>query len=197
MADAIAVPRPRSTDMYSDSFMLYSVAPCYVDYKHKATSESSKMLRMKTATEIRYENLVAIVQSVADGDLTAFVGKGKNWRNMTDKEKKDKRSNLDQILKRRTTMSGTVRSVGDGLAREIEKEFGIEPGWLDNSHGAIAEATVSQFSPQEIAEFVYIYCCSDENGKQYLRAAIEQAKERLSSDIRHKFEDRSASPLRR
>lgn len=152
------------------------------------------MLRMKTVAEIRYENLANLVQSLSDGDLTAFVEKGKNWRNMGAKEKKNKRSNLDQVLKRRTTMGGSTRNVGDELAREIEKEFGIEIGWLDNIHTALHQAAQTAFSPQEIAEFVYIYCCSDETGKEGLRAAIEQAKERLSADIRHKFEDRSAGP---
>lgn len=135
--DAIAAPRPRSEEMYSDSFMLRTVARCYVDCKHHAIYKRSKMLRMKTVDEIRYENLTKLLADFGDGDLTKMLEKSKSWH-LRESENRLNRQNLDQILKKRTTASGAIRGVGDELARKIEEEFRLERGWMDNPREMVA-----------------------------------------------------------
>lgn len=165
--DATAAPLPLSPAKYSDSFMLQSVAPRYVYCKHQATVKCSKMLRMKTTDEIRYENLQRLVDDA--GDLSRLVEKSGGKLN---------RPTLDQILKRRTTAAGVIKNVGNDLARSIEEALRLERGWMDNDHTPEAAQPEEVISPAELAELVMAFCQTDEMGRKGIRVAIAEAKSR-------------------
>lgn len=181
--DAIAAPRPLSPAKYSDSFMLQSVAPRYVDCKHQATLKSSKMLSMKTTDEIRYENLQKLVDEA--GDLTKLVDKAGG---------KLSRPTLDQILKKRTTAAGVVKNVGDDLARKIEEALRLERGWMDNEHGAPAQVAEYNISPAKLAELVMVYCQANEIGRRGIDAAVEMAK-LATTETGNQFQSGPAVPF--
>lgn len=89
---------------------------------------------MKTAKDIRYENLLELVQEFGKGDLTRMLEKSKSWPNK-EAENRLSRQYLDQIIKGVKTAKGTPRGVGDDLARQIEDEFDLETGWMDTPRG--------------------------------------------------------------
>lgn len=182
--EASATPRPLSPARYSDSFMLQSVAPRYVDCKHQTTLKSSKMLRMKTTDEIRYDNLVKLVEDA--GGLSSLVEKSNGRLS---------RPTLDQILKRRTTAAGVIKNVGDDLARKIEEVLRLERGWMDNEHTKATKPIENGVSPAELAELVLVYCQSDEIGRDGIRAAIEAAKSNIPATS-NQFEARPVLPFR-
>lgn len=163
--EAIAAPRPLSPAIYSDSFMLRSVAPRYVDCKHQATSKASKMLCMKTTDEIRYENLQRLVAEA--GDLSTLVDRAKG---------KLSRPTLYQILERKTTAAGVAKNVGDDLARKLEDALRLERGWMDNDHSQATASTAPSYSPDELAEMVKVFCQTNDLGRKGIRAAVEAAR---------------------
>jgi hypothetical protein len=175
-ADAIAAPRPRSPARYWDSFMLHTVAPRFVYCKHQASKEKSTMLRMKTINEIRYTNLERLVADA--GGLTELVEKSNG---------KLSRPTLDQILKKRTTARGTVKNVGDDLARDIEKCLRLQAGWMDNVHGGQAEALVipPEFvNAPQLAKLVIQFAQATDHGRmQILRAADLAEKAFIIGDV--------------
>jgi hypothetical protein len=181
MNAAIAAPRPLSSEMYSDSFMLRSVASCYVEHKHQATEKNSKMLRMKTIAEIRYDNLQKLVEELGGGDLTKMLEKSKSW-SLEESENKLSRATLYQILERKLTNNGAVRNVGDELARKIESELRLENGWMDNIHTGKNETPGMSFDPSYVATMVLTFFQTDELGRKGIVSAVEAARTRgLSS----------------
>lgn len=182
-------PRPRSTDKYSDSFMLHSVAPRFVYYKHQATNLNSRMLRMKTIAEIRFDNLQKLLADLGNGDLTTMLVKSKNWLS-DDHKVKLNRANLYQILTKRETAAGATRGIGDDLARKIEYEFDLETGWLDNIHGADLVPALPDVEPDAISEIIAVYLYSDATGRRGIMSAVETAKETLPTSARNKLKDR-------
>lgn len=180
-------PRPRSADMYSDSFMLHTVAPSFDDCKHYATDKSSKMLRMKTIAEIRYDNLLTLVNTMGGGDLTEMLKKSKSWH-LESSENKLSRPTIDQILKRRTTANGVVKNVGDDLARKIEDELRLETGWMDNIHDERDKPSRAApgVGPDEISKIVSVYCFSDAIHRQSIMAAVDVAADLLLANATRK-----------
>lgn len=166
MDRAIAAPRPRSSDIYSDSFMLRSVAPSYVDYKHHATFKSSRMLGMKTCDEIRYENLRRLVEEA--GGLSRLVEKSNGKLN---------RPTLYQILERITTAAGTVKNVGDDLARKIEEALKLDRGWMDNAQSAQVADPGKLLLPNEVIQLISLYSQCDPDGRRSIMSAAESAAE--------------------
>lgn len=170
MNAAIDAPRPRSSDMYSDSFMLHMVAPRYVDCKHQATNKGSRMLAMKTCDEIRYENLKRLVDEA--GGLSRLVEKSNG---------KLSRPTLYQILERITTAAGTVKNVGDDLARKIEEALKLERGWMDNQENAQAAMPSKALLPNELIELISLYGQCDQDGRKAILAAAQGAAEVTAS----------------
>lgn len=156
--------------------MLHNVAPRFVYCKHQASEDLSTMLRMKTINEIRYANLEKLVADA--GGLTELVEKSNG---------KLSRPTLDQILKKRTTARGTVKNVGDDLARDIEKCLRLQAGWMDNIHGSPVEMLVipPEFvNAPQIAKLVVQFAQATENGRmQILRAADLAEKAFIIGDI--------------
>lgn len=174
--DAICVPRPRLPEMYSDSFMLHNVAPSYVYCKHQATNKSSRMLAMKTIDEIRYSNLEKLVMDAAAPGNDIGKGLSNLVKSANARNKKLSREMLYQILTRRETASGTVRNVGDALARGIEDALRLEHGWMDNDHSQVQAIPALAIDANTIANIVAVYCQSDEMGRKGILAAVEAAK---------------------
>lgn len=164
--DARAAPRPRSAERYSDSFMLLSVAPSYVDYKHQATSKSSRMLGMKTCDEIRYENLERLVEEA--GGLSRLIEKSNGKLN---------RPTLYQILERVTTAAGTPKNIGDDLARKIEEALKLERGWMDNQENAQLGQSNAVLMPKEVIELLTLYSQCNPAGRKLILSAAESAAE--------------------
>ncbi|MCI6529603.1 MAG: S24 family peptidase [Mesosutterella sp.] len=80
---------------------------------------------MKTASEIRYENLMELLRQFKSvGDLNVAIG-----RPRAD-------STLRQIKSGTRFSNGHIRLMGDAVAREIEDKLRLERGWMDHEHGA-------------------------------------------------------------
>lgn len=147
-------PRPRSADIYSDSFMLHTVAPSYDQCKHKATIKNSKMLHMKTIDEIRYDNLQRLVRDA--GGLSELVEKSGGKLN---------RPTLDQILKRRKTAAGVDKGVGDELARKIEATLRLERGWMDYSRDEQLSSNEVPLKPDGLIELITLFWQASDEGR--------------------------------
>lgn len=86
---------------------------------------------MRTIDQIRYNNLLQLVN-----DRGGLEGKGLR-KLVEESEKVGERLSeptLKQILAHTKTAAGTVKNVGDELARKIETHLGLKPGWMDNDH---------------------------------------------------------------
>lgn len=175
-------PRPRSTDKYSDSFMLHTVAPRFDNCKHQATNKSSKMLRMKTIDKIRYDNLQKLVSDA--GGLSALVEKAKK------NNKKLSRPTLDQILKKRQTANESTKNVGDELARKIEDALKLDTGWLDNPREmVVVSSKPSGINAGVLSELIVLIDKMDEGMQQLLlgsaRSLLDAAPPIRVKDVRN------------
>lgn len=78
---------------------------------------------MKTIDEIRYENLLTLINEMGSiANLARTLGKS--------------HSQISQLKNRsnNSTGKGKPRSVGDDLAREMEEKAGKPLGWMDTNH---------------------------------------------------------------
>lgn len=154
----MAEPRPRSIDMYSDSFMLHSVAPRYSYYKHHAADLNSKMLQMKTKDEIRYENLQRLVKQAAGPSGDERAGLSNLVKSARERGRSLSRQYLYQVLTHRKTMGGTTRNIGDDFARKIEDALKLGTGWMDTDHASNAQHKSDTLVPaEEFADLVRRY----------------------------------------
>lgn len=167
----MATPRPRLPARYLDSFMLHKVARSYYFRKHKASEFECTIPSMKTIDEIRYKNLKQLVTDAAgpSGDegrgLTALVERA------AANGKKLSRPTLYQILTKRETASGTVKGVGDELARSIEDALKLERGWMDNDHDirtVEAQPNAPVVSPDKITELITLFLQSSQTGQDFI-----------------------------
>lgn len=91
---------------------------------------------MKTVSEIRLENLTLLLSEL--GSLRALADKANTSA-----------SYLSQIKNGlRDSKSGTPKSVGSSLARQLEEGCGKPRGWMDEDHSLRAEETVSEYKVQ-------------------------------------------------
>lgn len=82
------------------------------------------MRAMKTSSEIRHANLLALIKKA--GSIQAVAEKlGKDHAQISQLKTQAKHSK-----------TGKPRLIGDDIARLIEERFNLEIGWMDNPHGA-------------------------------------------------------------
>lgn len=180
----MAEPRPRSTDMYSDSFMLRSVAPRYVYCKHQATDLSSKILHMKTKDEIRYENLVALVEEAAGPSRDHKVGLTKLVKKAKERGKSLSRPYLYQVLTQRKTIGGTTRNIGDDVARKIEDALRLNSGWMDTDHeNGSQNKSAPSATPDEFADLILHYGKLHFNNRMRVMSFIKELIKDDASDV--------------
>ncbi|HEV2612514.1 MAG TPA: hypothetical protein VGU61_19790 [Noviherbaspirillum sp.] len=131
---------------------------------------------MKTVQEIRYDNLVALVKNAAGDSGDQGKGLSKIVAAVQERGKKLSRPTLYQILSRRTTNAGAIRNVGDDLARDIEEGLKLERGWMDNDHDARPPASGYNFSPEQLADVITVFCQTTETGRKGILAAVNAAR---------------------
>jgi hypothetical protein len=182
-------------DKYSDSFMLHSVAPRFVDYKHQAPEKSSRMLRMKTVQEIRYENLERLVMKAAGegGDLGRGLSKLVDLA--AERGKDLSRPTLYQILTKKKTSGGATRNVGDDLAREIEDALRLERGWMDNEHETQGTSMAAPAIATDLAELIAVFCHTNELGREAMRSAMKIARQNIPATAGDQLEKLDFLPL--
>lgn len=123
------------------------------------------MLYMKTIDEIRYENLDLLISN--NGGLTALVEKSGGKLN---------RATLDQIWRKRTTAAGTIKNVGDDLARNIEISLRLEKGWMDNQKGVVVGETDPTAIPSgQLMELVNLFSASTPKGRELIIQSARNA----------------------
>ena len=92
------------------------------------------MRAMKTSSEIRHANLLALIEKA--GSIQAVAEKlGKDHAQISQLKTQAKHSK-----------TGKPRLIGDDIARLIEEQFKLEIGWMDNPHD---EAHNAMPSPQD------------------------------------------------
>lgn len=132
---------------------------------------------MKTIDEIRYGNLDSLIKAAAGPGGDIGKGLSKLVAEAEGRGKKLSRPTLYQIHTRKETAAGTVKNIGDELARNIEDALKLEEGWMDNRHDQqVMTKDEIAIVPNEIADMVMTYCQSDETNRRGIMAAIEQAK---------------------
>lgn len=96
------------------------------------------MRNMKTCSEIRHANLLALIDKA--GSIQAVAEKlGKDHAQISQLKTQAKHSK-----------TGKPRLIGDDIARLIEEQFKLEIGWMDNPHEDSAPPPKS--TPQEAPE---------------------------------------------
>jgi hypothetical protein len=96
---------------------------------------------MKTIEEIRHENLMALIDEA--GGINHFAARVKKSH-----------SQVSQLVnKSPESKTGKPKSVGSKQAREIEREFGKETGWLDHEK-LDQEAQVFKQLPAEVRAWI-------------------------------------------
>lgn len=82
---------------------------------------------MVTRTDIRIRNLMRLIAE-ADGSQAELARRSATSRTY-----------ISQVLHGYEGDTGKSRSVGDRLARKLEKGMGKPIGWMDRDHGAVSE----------------------------------------------------------
>lgn len=122
---------------------------------------------MRTCNEIRYDNLKWLVKEA--GGLSGLIEKSNGRLN---------RPTLYQVLERVKTASGTVKNIGDDLARRIEEALKLERGWMDNPTSNQAPAISKTLSLSEIVELLTLYTqCDGDRQRDIMNAAHGAAEE--------------------
>ena len=133
------------------------------------------MLRMRTIEEIRYNNLLRLVN-----DRGGIDGKGlKKLVEESDRfGEKLSSPTLRQILTYTKTAAGTVKNVGDVLARKIEQHLGLETGWMDNDHQAPQASGDDRPEMDEIFQLLSAYNASSPKHRENIMNSAKFAAER-------------------
>ena len=91
---------------------------------------------MKTAAEIRHENLSTLIDRYGGvGELNVAIGR------------KREDATLRQVKNGTILANGKPRLMGDAVAREVEETLGLERGWMDHLHEGSAARSAGTTTP--------------------------------------------------
>jgi hypothetical protein len=89
---------------------------------------------MKTIAEIRRENLQVLIDQVG---TIADVNERMHWDRTDPRLTRIRNANIRGDR-------GKPFQMGDAMAREIERQFGLEDGWMDNVHSRVPALTAEE-----------------------------------------------------
>lgn len=156
-------------DMFLSPSLYFSDSPnkCNRESRISLKGETRCNARMKPNDEIRRDNLIIAVNRVGSASaLAELAGVSSVY--------------LSQLKTRSPeTKTGTPKSMGDNIARKIERALNEPLGWMDVDRSQPVEQAITKderlILPLDVVKLFRLYCESTARGRERIIEAAESA----------------------